>query len=208
MASARLRRAFRYPNDSNDDEHGREDLDEEGLRCQLKRDISSDDDTDGLTEQEQVIDRLRALSEKRNSEYSIIFAVIPLFSIYAFSASFLSGSSALYERCLSLLSVLSLLATAYTMRYFPLQRPGPKGKRPMMRSSTIFSIQRYLLPLNTAICVFLALIYVMTESRLDIQPIMYLVPGAMFATVLVARKVMLSVDFKALENLRYEYKGA
>lgn len=30
----------------------------------------------------------------------------------------------------------------------------------------------------------------------------------MFAAVLVARKVMLSVDLKTLENLRYEYKGA
>ncbi|OOF97668.1 hypothetical protein ASPCADRAFT_504798 [Aspergillus carbonarius ITEM 5010] len=191
MASARLRRAFRYPNDSGDDELDREDLDEE--------------------EQERVIDRLKALNEKRNSEYSIIFAAIPLCSSYAFCASILSGSSGLYERCLSLLSIFSLLATAYAMRYFPLQPSGPEGKRPVTRSNNIVGIQQYLLPLNAAICVLLALIYAsqsITESRLDIQPITYLVPGAMFATVLVARKIMLSVNLKALEDLRYEYKGA
>ena len=31
MATARLRRAFRYPDDSGDDEHSREELDEEGM---------------------------------------------------------------------------------------------------------------------------------------------------------------------------------
>ena len=31
MASARLRRAFRYPDDLGDDEYAREELDEEGL---------------------------------------------------------------------------------------------------------------------------------------------------------------------------------
>ena len=72
MASARLRRAFRYPNDSGDDELDREDLDEEGLRCQPKRDVKLNDVSDGLTEQERVIDRLKALNEKRNSEYSVI----------------------------------------------------------------------------------------------------------------------------------------
>lgn len=31
MATTRLRRAFRYPEDSGDEEHEREELDEEGL---------------------------------------------------------------------------------------------------------------------------------------------------------------------------------
>lgn len=31
MATARLRKAFRYPDDSGDDEHEREELDEEGM---------------------------------------------------------------------------------------------------------------------------------------------------------------------------------
>ncbi|GKZ47895.1 hypothetical protein AbraIFM66951_011470 [Aspergillus brasiliensis] len=51
MATARLRRAFRYPDDSGDDEHSREELDEE--------------------EQERVIEQLKSLNEKRNSEYSV-----------------------------------------------------------------------------------------------------------------------------------------
>ncbi|OJZ87059.1 hypothetical protein ASPFODRAFT_132557 [Aspergillus luchuensis CBS 106.47] len=131
MATARLRRAFRYPDDSGDDEHSREELDEE--------------------------------------------------------------------------------VTAYIMKYLPLERPDPKGKRPMITPHAMASIRRYILPVNAAICVLLALVYASqptTQSWLEIQPVTYLVPGAMFAAVLVARKVMLSVDLKALENLRYEYKGA
>ncbi|GLA45829.1 hypothetical protein AnigIFM63604_006784 [Aspergillus niger] len=191
MATARLRRAFRYPDDSGDEEHSREELDEE--------------------EQERVIEQLKALDEKRNSEYSIVFAAIPLFSSFAFIASILSGSSSLSERCLSLLGALSLLVTAYIMKYFPLERPDPKGKRPMTTPHAMASIRPYILLVNAAICVLLALVYASqptTQSWLEIQPVIYLVPGAMFAAVLVARKVMLSVDLKTLENLRYEYKGA
>ncbi|EHA20332.1 hypothetical protein ASPNIDRAFT_54669 [Aspergillus niger ATCC 1015] len=129
MATARLRRAFRYPDDSGDEEHSREELDEE----------------------------------------------------------------------------------AYIMKYLPLERPDPKGKRPMATPHAMASIRPYILPVNAAICVLLALVYASqptTQSWLEIQPVIYLVPGAMFAAVLVARKVMLSVDLKTLENLRYEYKGA
>ncbi|OJJ71488.1 hypothetical protein ASPBRDRAFT_126880 [Aspergillus brasiliensis CBS 101740] len=192
MATARLRRAFRYPDDSGDDEHSREELDEEA-------------------EQERVIEQLKSLNEKRNSEYSIVFAAIPLFSSFAFIAPILSGSSSLSERCLSLLGVLSLLVTAYIMKYLPLERPDPKGKRPMTTPHGMASIQRCILPVNAAICVLLALVYASqprAQSSLEIQPVTYLVPGAMFAAVLVARKVMLSVDLRTLENLRYEYKGA
>ncbi|KAJ6164309.1 hypothetical protein N7470_002981 [Penicillium chermesinum] len=40
------------------------------------------------------------------------------------------------------------------------------------------------------------------------REILYLVPGAMFAAVLLARRVMLSVDLSALKDLQYDYKGA
>ncbi|KAF5856635.1 hypothetical protein ETB97_007057 [Aspergillus alliaceus] len=51
MAAARLRKAFHYPEDSDDDKHEREELDEE--------------------EQESVIERLRAQNDKRDAEYSV-----------------------------------------------------------------------------------------------------------------------------------------
>lgn len=37
MSTTRLRKAFRYPDDSGDDEQGREELDEEGLLCVFHR---------------------------------------------------------------------------------------------------------------------------------------------------------------------------
>ncbi|GKZ29419.1 hypothetical protein AbraIFM66950_004827 [Aspergillus brasiliensis] len=64
MATARLRRAFRYPDDSGDDEHSREELDEEAGG-------HSDNVADGPAEQERVIEQLKSLNEKRNSEYSV-----------------------------------------------------------------------------------------------------------------------------------------
>jgi hypothetical protein len=51
MATTRLRKAFRYPDDSGDDEQGREELDEE--------------------EQDVVIRQLQAQNDKRNSEYTV-----------------------------------------------------------------------------------------------------------------------------------------
>ncbi|GIJ82478.1 hypothetical protein Asppvi_000986 [Aspergillus pseudoviridinutans] len=51
MATTRLRKAFRYPDDSGDDEQGREELDEE--------------------EQDLVIRQLQAKNDKRNSEYTV-----------------------------------------------------------------------------------------------------------------------------------------
>ncbi|EAW10062.1 uncharacterized protein ACLA_045270 [Aspergillus clavatus NRRL 1] len=51
MATTRLRRVFRYPDGSSDDENDRDELDEE--------------------EQENVIKRLQLLNEQRNCEYSV-----------------------------------------------------------------------------------------------------------------------------------------
>ncbi|EBA27396.1 uncharacterized protein AFUA_4G05985 [Aspergillus fumigatus Af293] len=51
MSTTRLRKAFRYPDDSGDDEQGREELDEE--------------------EQDVVIRQLQAENDQRNSEYTV-----------------------------------------------------------------------------------------------------------------------------------------
>ncbi|PYH97755.1 hypothetical protein BO71DRAFT_317908 [Aspergillus ellipticus CBS 707.79] len=191
MASIRLRKAFHYPNDSDDDEHSREELDEE--------------------EQDRMIDQLKMLNNRRNSKYSVFFAAIPFLSSFTNVPPILSESSSLCERCLSFVSILSLLATAYTMKFLPFHRPDSRGKIPIMAVDARTRVQWCLLPMNAIICTLLALTYALcprAESWLIIQPITYLVPGAMFVAVLIARKVMLSVDLKELEDLRYTYKGA
>ncbi|KAF7587504.1 hypothetical protein BBP40_007149 [Aspergillus hancockii] len=190
MAAARLRKTFRYPEDSGDDEYEREEPDEE--------------------EQESMIERLRAQNDKRNAEYSIIFAAIPLLSAIVFIPSLFSSGSGLLGWLLSFLSVLSLVATAYTMKYIPLQLPDPKGKRPMRSPDCPAHLRKLLLPVNITICSLLLFVYLSSssvESSHNKQPTAYIVPIAMLAIIMFARQVMASVDLKHLEDLQYEYKG-
>jgi hypothetical protein len=68
MESARLRKAFRYPDDSGDD-IAREELDEEGpLKPCPPKDCSSDV---LFLEQERVIKNLKIQNEERDSQYSV-----------------------------------------------------------------------------------------------------------------------------------------
>ncbi|OGM42050.1 hypothetical protein ABOM_009694 [Aspergillus bombycis] len=189
MAAARLRKAFHYPDNSGDNEHEREELDEE--------------------EQELVINRLRVQNDKHNAEFTVTFAAIPLLSVSVFIPSVIKQGSSLQERFLAFLGILSLIATAYTMKYFPIQRPDLKGKGSMRSSGILTHLHKFLLPVNTAICGMLLLVWFFTpvEPLHDVQPKVYFVPGAMLAIIMLARKMMVSVDLKHLEDLRYGYKG-
>ncbi|KOC11329.1 hypothetical protein AFLA70_126g002421 [Aspergillus flavus AF70] len=186
MAAARLRKAFRYPDNLGDGEHEREELDEE--------------------EQELVIEHLRAQNDKRDAEYTVTFAAIPLLSVSIFIPSVFQQDSGLQERFLSFLGILSLISTAYIMMHF---RSDPKGKGSMRSSGILTHIRKFLLPINTAICGLLLVVWLfsLVEPPSDRQPKAYIVPGGMLAIIMLARKVMLSVDLKHLEDLRYGYKG-
>ncbi|KAJ5460893.1 uncharacterized protein N7458_002445 [Penicillium daleae] len=185
MAAVRLRKAFRYPEDSDE---GREELDEE--------------------EQEQLIEQLQRQNDARNAQYHIIFTSIPLLSTIAFLPSVFAASS-LTEWLLSILGVLSLLGTAYTMRLSPLH-PDRKGKKPVTaENERITRLHSALLPVNGAVCLLLTAAYFFAGTGpSSIRPVLYLIPGAMLAAILLARDMMLSVDLSALKNLQYEHKGA
>ncbi|KAL4935738.1 hypothetical protein BDV06DRAFT_120875 [Aspergillus oleicola] len=189
MASARLRKAFRYPDDSGD-EDAREELDEE--------------------EQDRVITQLKTHNEERDSQYSFIFAAIPLLSTVLFIPSLLSlNAVGISVRSLSLLGIISLLATAYTMKYVPPRRPDPKGKRAMRNPDLKTHVHYYIVPGNFGICAVLGLAYFLSaEVSAGVQPVAYLLPPVLLATILIVRQAMGSVDLKPLEDLRYEYKGA
>ncbi|BDD61915.1 hypothetical protein MAP00_006931 [Monascus purpureus] len=188
MATVRLRRVFRYPEDS-DGEHDREELDEE--------------------EQERVIKQLQSLNSKRNAGYSIIFTAIPLISAAAFIPSILSESPTLYERLLCFLALLSSATTAYIMKNLPLRPLDNKGKRPVIEAGRTRPDQ-HLITVNAIVCTLLALAYFFSKAMgaYNVRPALYVVPGAMLMAILIARRVMLSVDPTSLEDLRYEYKGA
>ncbi|KAF3389204.1 hypothetical protein F1880_003516 [Penicillium rolfsii] len=186
MAAVRLRKAFRYPEDDDED---REELDEE--------------------EQEQLIEQLQRQNDARNAQYHIIFTSIPLVSTIAFWPSVFSASS-LTEWLLSLLSVCSLFGTGYIMRLSPL-RPDRKGKKAITaENERIARLHSALLPVNGIVCLSLAAVYLFTGtgSTSVLRPVLYLIPGAMLAAILLARQTILSVDISALKDLQYEYKGA
>ncbi|KAJ5281364.1 hypothetical protein N7478_006736 [Penicillium angulare] len=190
--AARLRKAFRYPEDS--DESEREGLDE--------------------VEQEQVIEQLKRQNDTRNEQYNMIFTGIPLVSVLAFFPSLWSAAS-FSERFCSLISVVSLLATGYTMRNVPL-RPDIKGKKPLsIENERLDLIRTALIPANGTICGLLALYFLVGTDSSVSSPTIYLIPGvltmmttAMLGAIMLARQVMLSVDLTALQDLQYEYKGA
>ncbi|KAJ5113561.1 hypothetical protein N7456_002095 [Penicillium angulare] len=183
--AARLRKAFRYPEDS--DENEREELDE--------------------VEQEQLIEQLKRQNDARNEQYNMIFTGIPLVSVVAFLPSLWSAAS-FSERLCSLISIVSLLGTGYTMRNVPL-RPDIKGKKPLsVENERLDSIRTALIPANGAICGLLALYFLVGTSPSVSSPTIYLIPGAMLGAIMLARQFMLSVDLAALQDLQYEYKGA
>ncbi|CAG8380040.1 unnamed protein product [Penicillium salamii] len=180
--AVRLRKVFQYPEESD----GREELDEE--------------------EQEQVIEQLQSQNDTRNAQYSVIFTALPLLAALVFVPSVLSASSQL-ERLFSLLSLLSLGTTAYIMRCSPLQ--DRKGKKPMnAQNERIARLHAALVPGDGAVSLLLALVYLSTGSSYSIRSVLYLIPGAMLATILLAQNVMRSVDLTSLKDLQYDYKGA
>lgn len=171
MAAVRLRKAFRYPEESDGE---REELDEE--------------------QQERVIEQLQKQNDARNAQYSVhnisllwstintktyfqmIFTALPLVTATIFVPSVLTASSQA-ERLFSLLSLVSLLTTAYIMRYSPLQ-PDRKGKKPMnVHNERIARLHAALVPSTSAACLLLGLVYLSTGSSHGIRPGFYLIPG-------------------------------
>jgi hypothetical protein len=133
---------------------------------------------------------------------SLILAIAYLF--------FLFGSPTPHAFLLSLLSVTSLLSTAYMLAYMPPQKPDRKGKRPI-RGAGEGPIKRYLVSLNVGVCVVLILASWSMgwwgkgeEGGLGV---LCLVPGLVLGVVAIARRLVLTVDVDELEGLRYHYKG-
>ena len=168
-----------------------------------------------------------------NSSYpfQFIFTAIPLVSSIAFWPSVITPPSHV-ERFWSLLSIASLLTTAYTMKRSPLQ-PDRKGKRPLSTEDERLAwIHEAMVPTNGVVCLLLTTTYFLGRTA---QPIIYLIPAGMFtfeftfsilrlflyalprpnsylaamlSVILLARRMMLSVDLSTLKDLQYEYKGA
>ncbi|WEW55578.1 hypothetical protein PRK78_001009 [Emydomyces testavorans] len=165
MASTRFRKTFRYP-DSESDDNLREELDEQ--------------------EQETLIQKLRDQDEERNTQYKLMFTILPVVSSIIYFPFFLTSGRSALQRLLCFLGISSLLSTAWIMWNFALSRRDKKGKRPMRdieRENT--PLRRYLGPTNALVCAFLlsaAYLLGPSSDSKDILRVLYVVPGGKFET--------------------------
>lgn len=132
MATTRLRKAFRYPSESDSES---DELDEE--------------------HQEKLIADLQAQDQAKNELYRKFFVAIPLvgaaFFVYTF---FIAGTSR--QRLIALLSISSLACTAYILHFMPIQAPERKGKRPLYQlEAEKGPVGKYLVHMNAALAALL-----------------------------------------------------
>lgn len=136
MATTRLRKAFRYPSESDSDNEP-DELDEE--------------------HQERLIADLQAKDAEKNKLYRTAFLTISLLAAVFFFYTFIIASTA-RERLIALLSLSSLGCTAYILHGMPIEAPQRKGKRAVYQVELDKSpVEKYLVYLNAALAGLLLL---------------------------------------------------
>lgn len=127
MATARLRKTFHYPSESDSDE----DLDDE--------------------HQEKLIQDLQSQDKKNNTLYRQLFLIIPASSSIFFLYTLVTSRSA-NETTLALLSLSSLGCTAYILQYMPVEALERKGKRAVYAvEADKGPVERWLIVLNAVL---------------------------------------------------------
>lgn len=140
-ASARLRKAFKYPSEDNSSDAG-SDLDEQ--------------------EQETLIQNLAAADAQKTQNYKTAFISLPLLSIILYVPKLLLPSNN-NELLLAVLSITSFLCSAYILWFIPLpgEERGPKTVSiPGMGTvdhGPPGPVQQYIGYLNLGLCAMLAL---------------------------------------------------
>ncbi|EPE29475.1 hypothetical protein GLAREA_00635 [Glarea lozoyensis ATCC 20868] len=200
-STSRLRKAFRYQNDSGDsDEEGEEAMDEE--------------------EQESLIRNLRTQNDTWNKTYTKILLALPLVSIIPYILALFSDTSK-RPPLLSLLSITSLLSTAYLVYIFPPETTGlsfvdkqskvVRSRQERLAQGEDGPIRRYLPILNVALCVAILGLGRLVSDKGDGGEWIILsgLPAGASVVVLLGKWVMGSVDpERELAELKYELKGA
>ena len=159
--------------------------------------------SDLVPEQEAFISRISAENKAHNESFVSLLLALPLLSILAFLPALVQGPSA---RLLSLLSITSLLSTAFLLHRLPPAATGfdaldKRGKAKVMVRSPL---EVWLPWLNLGLGVATGLLGLVKGW----QSLGWL-PGLLYAVVLVAKVVMASVDPESeLSSLKYGYKGA
>ncbi|KAH7320905.1 hypothetical protein B0I35DRAFT_202246 [Stachybotrys elegans] len=206
--TSRLRRTFRYPDDTGaDNDSDQEVMDEE--------------------EQDRFIERLAADNAARDAQFRRLLLAFPLLTTIAYVPSLLHPSTSLF----ALLALTSLLSTAYLLHVQP---PGCTGIAPLdawirrgdvgqatadavnlLQHMPIVSsspLQTYLPYLNLALVLLVGLMG-LVAGREATAAFGWIglgnLPALVYVVVLVADVIMGSVDpEKELSALKYQYKGA
>ncbi|KAK4496326.1 hypothetical protein PRZ48_012306 [Zasmidium cellare] len=185
--TSRLRKAFRYPSEDDD---SNSDLDEE--------------------HQEKLIEDLQTQDAASNDLYRKAFISIPLSGALFFLYSLLIASKTAQQRLLALLSLTSLLCTAYILHFQPLQRPDRKGKKAVYKiEAEKGPLETYLIPLNAGLVGLLQLAAVLSWSRGEAEAAWrQSLPALIYGLSMFVRWQLAPVDLEELKGARYELKGA
>ncbi|TKX18534.1 hypothetical protein C1H76_9323 [Elsinoe australis] len=192
--ATRLRKTFKYPTDDSDSDarNPEDELDDE--------------------QQEAIISSLREKDESSIKLWTTLFTALPLVAALFFLPSLFTTRSR--DALISILSITCLSSTAYTMYFIPTRTPelstSLSGRRQRAMLVDMESpVAKYLPRMNGGLASVLGLLGVLLWSRGDtIGAIWAVVPGAIYAVVMVARNDLVPMDIEALERMRYEYKGA
>lgn len=195
MATTRVRKAFKYPDE--DDIDPDEGIDEEGLSLSSGTCFSN---ADPPPEQDKLISSLTSKDAAQTELYLKIFLVLPAITAIFYIPSLLSTPSArLFAQ--SLFCISSLSSTALT-----LFRQGPLHDLRELSGNSSDALS-YMPLLNAVLSGVLALQSVVSKRGPQLWPPAW-VPAAVFWLILAVRYMLRPVDVEGLEKLRYGYKGA
>lgn len=185
--ATRLRKAFRYPAEDDDDEL--DELDEE--------------------HQERLIADLQTEDARKNDIYRKAFLAIPLACILFFLYSFVVSPTTRH-RLIAILSISSLSCTAYILHFMPIEAPERKGKKPVYQVEVEKGpLEKYLPYLNGVLIVLLQLAAVLSWRRGAVDEAWReTLPAIIFGLTMFSRQQLAPLDLEELQRARYELKGA
>ena len=225
--STKLRKAFRYPTDGDSEDFLPEAMDEQGTNSRLHSiiNLSLPTDlprnppyTDISQEQDNLIQTMQQQTIAQNKIYNNVFLGLPIVCVLPYLTTLFQSRTSL----LSLLSITSLLSTAFLVYILPpgitsiqfldaLNAPPPKftTRHPSPVHQPHGPIETYLPYLNIMLSMILGLLGMVARGKEELWMGFAWLPGVVYAAVLGGKWVMGSVNPEVeLGGLRYGFKGA
>lgn len=185
MTTSRLRKTFHYPS-SSDSNDSADELDEE--------------------HQERLISSFQAEDAQKSEIYRNAFLAVPALAILFF----LYTSFSSLRPWQAILSISSLGASAYILKFLPVQSPARKGKMAVYRvEASRGPVERYMIPLNSLLAGILLVAAVVSWRKGAAQDAYReAFPAVVLLITLFVRQQLAPLDLEELQRARYEYKGA